>query len=44
MHRKKEKQINVIAYLSTDGNMYSTPVKEKKQYQFSWQMLIIRLV
>ncbi|MCI8793736.1 MAG: resolvase [Eubacterium sp.] len=34
MARKKEKRINVIAYLSTDGNMYSAPVKEKKQYRY----------
>jgi hypothetical protein len=34
MARNKEKQINLIAYLSTDGNMYSAPVKEKKQYQY----------
>jgi hypothetical protein len=30
----REKQINLIAYLSTDGNIYSVSVKEKKQYQY----------
>ena len=34
MAKKKEKRINVIAYLSTDGNMYSAPVKEKKQFSY----------
>ena len=34
MAKMKEKRINVIAYLSTDGNMYSAPVKEKKQFRY----------
>mgnify|MGYP000207029197 CR=1 FL=1 len=32
--KNKNKQINVIAYLSTNGNMYSAPVKEKKQLHY----------
>ena len=31
---RREKAINVIAYLSTDGNMYSAPGKEKKQLRY----------
>lgn len=34
MTRKKEKRINVVAYLSTDGNMYSAPGKEKRQLRY----------
>lgn len=34
MARKKEKRISVVAYLSTDGNMYSALGKEKKQLRY----------
>lgn len=34
MAKRREKPINVIAYLSTDGNMYSAPGKEKKQLRY----------
>ena len=34
MAKRREKPIDVIAYLSTDGNMYSAPGKEKKQLRY----------
>lgn len=34
MAKRREKPINVIAYLSTDGNMYSAPGKEKRQLRY----------
>lgn len=34
MAKNKKKQISAIAYLSTNGNMYSAPVKEQKQLRY----------
>ena len=34
MAKNKKKQIFAIAYLSTNGNMYSAPVKEQKQLRY----------
>lgn len=34
MVKDKKKQLSAIAYLSTNGNMYSAPAKEQKQLRY----------